>query len=120
MNPKVYIAGLGIISAIGNNVAECLTALENEDAGMNGITYLKTVHAGEIPVAEVKLSNEELAVYTGLSSKVSRTALLSLMAAKEALWDADIKNIQDLRTGFISANTVGGIDKTEHFFSTIF
>ena len=61
MSSKVYIAGVGIISAIGNNAEECLAALEHEDAGMNTITYLKTIHANEIPVAEVKLNNEELA-----------------------------------------------------------
>lgn len=120
MSSKVYIAGLGVISAIGNNVSECLNALENERAGMNDITYLKTIHAHEIPVAEVKLSNEELAIKAGLSNKISRTALLSMIAAKEALDDAAIENISDLKTGFISANTVGGIDKTEKFFHCLF
>src|SRR6476620_9945507 len=39
-----------------------------------------------------------------------------MLAAKEALADAGIPNISSLRTGFISANTVGGMDKTEQFF----
>lgn len=120
MSAKVYIAGLGIISAIGNNVAECIASLENEQAGMNDITYLKTIHAQELPVAEVKLNNNELALRTGFSNKISRTALLSMIAAKEALHDASIENFHHLRAGFISANTVGGIDKTEHFFQSFF
>jgi 3-oxoacyl-[acyl-carrier-protein] synthase-1 len=116
MSSKVYIAGLGIISAIGNNVEECLHALEHEEAGMSNVTYLRTVHANELPVAEVKLNNDELANKAGFSSKISRTALLSAIAAKEALNDAGIANIRNIRTGFISANTVGGIDKTENFY----
>lgn len=120
MSSKVYIAGVGIISAIGNNAEECLAALEHEDAGMNTITYLKTIHANEIPVAEVKLNNEELAQIAGWSSKISRTALLSIVAAQEALNDAAIGNIEELRTGFISANTVGGIDKSENFYRSYF
>ncbi len=116
MSSKVYIAGLGIISAIGNNVRECIASLQSERAGMNDITYLKTIHAKELPVAEVKLNNDELALKAGLSNKISRTALLSMIAAKEALQDAAIENLHHLRTGFISANTVGGIDKTENFF----
>jgi 3-oxoacyl-[acyl-carrier-protein] synthase-1 len=116
MNSKVYVAGLGVISAIGNNVEECLHALENEEAGMNNITYLKTVHANELPVAEVKLNNDELAGKTGFSSRISRTALLSAIAAKEALNDASFSNVGNVRTGFISANTVSGIDKTEKFY----
>ena len=49
------------------------------------LSYLKTIHANEIPVAEVKLNNDELALKAGLSNKISRTALLSMIAAKEAL-----------------------------------
>ena len=37
MSSRVYVAGLGIISAIGNNVRECIASLENEQAGMNDI-----------------------------------------------------------------------------------
>ncbi len=117
MSTGVFIAGAGIITAIGNNIAECLSALEKEEAGMAGITYLETIHRNTIPVAEVKLSNQQLAAISGLPSQSSRTTLLSSIAAKEALNNAGIKNISSLRTGFISANTVGGIDKTEKFFA---
>lgn len=117
MSTGVFIAGAGTITAIGNNIAECLSALEKEQPGMGNITYLKTNHRGIIPVAEVKLTNEELAVLSGLPSQTSRTALLSSIAAKEALSNAGIENIGSLRAGFISANTVGGMDKTEKFFA---
>jgi 3-oxoacyl-[acyl-carrier-protein] synthase-1 len=120
MSSKVYIAGLGLISSIGNNVEECLQALQNEKAGMNKVTYLKTVHEDELPVAEVKLNNDELAGKAGFSSKISRTALLSAIAATEAINDAAIAGIDNLRTGFISASTVGGIDKTENFYENQF
>jgi 3-oxoacyl-(acyl-carrier-protein) synthase len=116
MNAPVFIAGVGTISAIGNNVAESLAAFKNEKAGMADMVYLDSIHQKKIPVAEVKLSNNELATQTGLSSLLSRTALLSMIAAKEALDDAGIENLSSLRTGFISANTVGGMDKTENFF----
>src|SRR5450759_1545325 len=116
MNSEVYIAGVGAITAIGNNVAQCLSAFENEQAGMADITYLKTVHRNTIPVAEVKLSNKELAAMTGVSSEISRTTLLSLIAAREALSDAAIAHLSSFRTGFVSANTVGGMDNSEDFF----
>ncbi len=116
MNPEVYIAGIGAITAIGNNVAECLSSFEKEQAGMANITYLETVHRHKIPVAEVKLSNKELAERAGVSAAISRTTLLGLIAAQEALNDADIADLSSLRTGFVSANTVGGMDKSETFF----
>nr|AUN35645.1 3-oxoacyl-[acyl-carrier-protein] synthase KASII [uncultured bacterium] len=117
MSAPVFIVGVGAISAIGKNVAECLTAFKNEKAGMADMAYLNSIHRNKLPVAEVKFSNEELAAMSGLSPTISRTAHLSMIAAKEALDDAAIKNISSLRTGFISANTVGGMDKTENFFA---
>lgn len=121
-NSPVYIAGLGLISAIGKNVADNLGALENGQAGIQAIQHLDTAHRSDFPVAEVKAGNEELAALTGvMDSKgrppvnISRTALLSLIAAKEALASAGLPK-SPLRLGMVSANTVGGMDKTEHFF----
>jgi len=120
MSQPVFVAGAGIISAIGNNVAECLNALENNRAGIGAMHHFNSLHKERLPVAEVKLSNDELATITGLPNTKSRTALLSLVAAKEALADAGIPNLSALRTGFISANSVGGMDKTEGFFTDFF
>ncbi|WDF55019.1 beta-ketoacyl-[acyl-carrier-protein] synthase family protein [Mucilaginibacter sp. KACC 22063] len=116
MSSKVYIAGLGVISAIGNNVDECFAALKSGEAGIGDINYLKTIYKHEIPVAEVKLDNTALASMADMPEHVSRTALLSTVAAKEALNDSGVKNIEGLRIGFVSANTVGGMDKTERFY----
>jgi 3-oxoacyl-(acyl-carrier-protein) synthase len=116
MSSIAYIAGVGVISAIGNNVPEHLAAFEREEAGMGEITMLDTIYHGKIPVAEVKLKNNELADMTGMPPDISRTTLLSLVAAQEALADAQIPGLDELRTGFVSANTVGGMDKSEDFF----
>ncbi|MEI9944617.1 MAG: beta-ketoacyl synthase N-terminal-like domain-containing protein [Chitinophagaceae bacterium] len=117
MNQPVFVSGVGAISAIGKNVAECLASLENESAGMGRMHYFDSLHRERLPVAEVKYSNDELAQIAGLPATKSRTALLSMIAAKEAINNAGIEDISSLRTGFISANSVGGMDKTEKFFS---
>jgi len=116
MSSTVYVAGLGVISAIGNNVEEHLKSFEHEEAGMGDISMLDTIHKKKLPVAEVKLDNEHLASITGLPGDMSRTAMLSLVAAREALADAAIPELSSFRTGFVSANTVGGMDRSEHFF----
>lgn len=117
MSAPVFIVGVGAISAIGNNIAECIASLKKGKAGMADMVYLDSAHRNTLPVAEVKLGNEQLAALSGLHPSKSRTAFLSAIAAKEALKDAGIENIHSLRTGFISANTVGGMDKTENFFT---
>src|SRR6202050_1065943 len=113
----VAVAGAGIISAIGNNIRECLSALASGRAGMDDIAWLDTIHRRKIPVAEVKASNERLGEVAGVTGPVSRTALLSLIAAREALDNAAIPEPGRWRTGIVSANTVGGMDRTEGFFS---
>jgi 3-oxoacyl-(acyl-carrier-protein) synthase len=116
MDQPVFIAGVGVISAIGNTVAQNLLSLELGKTGIAPIQYLDTEHRDEFPVGEVKLSNNKLAESSGFKPGISRTAMLSLIAAKEALADTGIANLTGLRAGFISANTVGGMDKTEDFF----
>ncbi len=116
MSSTVFISGLGVISAIGNNVAQNLSALLSGTPGMANMQYLHSSHKDKLPVAEVKHSNRELAAMAGLPEHISRTALLSTIAATEALQGAAIPNIEKWRTGFISANSVGGMDKTEDFF----
>ena len=84
----VYGAGKGVISGIGYNAAECLDALVNGRHGIARMLYFDSVHRDKLPVAEVKLSNEDLSERSGFSADIIRTALLSYLAAKEALDDA--------------------------------
>jgi 3-oxoacyl-(acyl-carrier-protein) synthase len=118
MSAPVFVAGLGIISAIGNNLSENLESLILEKTGISRMEWLDSVHRPDLPVAEVKFSNDRLAAQTGISAKSPRTALLSAIAAGEALENAGWNKSLAERTGFISANTVGGMDKTEHFFKS--
>jgi 3-oxoacyl-[acyl-carrier-protein] synthase-1 len=116
MSAQPFIAGMGVVSAIGNGLHANFQSLCAEKAGIGEMTWLQSVHHAELPVGEVRSGNAELASVTGLSSKLPRTALLSCLAAREALLDAGWEKSNRLRTGFISANTVGGMDKTENFF----
>jgi 3-oxoacyl-(acyl-carrier-protein) synthase len=116
MNGSVYIAGMGIISAIGHDVPSNLQSLISGIAGIGEMARLPSIHQGELPVGEVKADNAELSAALHLSAGLPRTALLSAYAAREAIRDAGWEKNNPLRTGFISANTVGGMDKTENFF----
>ena len=81
---RIAVTGIGIVSAAGLNVAENLATLR---AGRSGIAprpvRLATRHC--LPVGEVPLSNEELAARLGIGELQSRTTLLGMMAAEEAL-----------------------------------
>ncbi|MCK4360305.1 MAG: beta-ketoacyl-[acyl-carrier-protein] synthase family protein [Bacteroidales bacterium] len=120
MSDKVFVTGIGIISAIGNNAAEVMNSLNLSKSGIGFTTHLNTIHRNELPVAEVKSSNEELLKIAGLAigQGYTRTALLGMIAAKEAVISSGIKDISEVRTGLVSATSVGGMDKSENFFSS--
>ncbi|MBC9912268.1 beta-ketoacyl-[acyl-carrier-protein] synthase family protein [Chitinophaga varians] len=117
MSEKVWIAGGGVISGIGLNLRECLQAFREMKPGMGAMKYLSSVHRNTFPVAEVKADNDMLADMAGLPENISRTALLSLIAAREAWQSSGLDDISRYRVGLVSGNTVGGMDKTEDFFA---
>jgi 3-oxoacyl-(acyl-carrier-protein) synthase len=118
MAKRVYITGIGIISAIGNNAEDVEENLLAERTGITGITLFPTIHQNKIPIAEVKLSNQQLAALCGTKSDrfLTRTTLLGMIAGREALRNSGFSLNDGVRTGLISATTVGGMDHTEIFY----
>ncbi len=106
---------MGIISAIGNSVEENLASLLKAETGIGSISQIETIHSENIKVGEVKLLNVELQSHLNLpkDNNFTRTSLLGLYAAKEAVKNAEIEDIKSHKTGLISATTIGGMDKTE-------
>ncbi|MES2733708.1 MAG: beta-ketoacyl-[acyl-carrier-protein] synthase family protein [Bacteroidota bacterium] len=119
MSKRVFVTGLGIISAIGHTIPDTLAALRLGRTGIGKISYLDTLHKNDLLVGEVKYSNEELLRMTGVLDHIpyTRTALLGMLAAKSALQDAGIEDVKAMRTGLISATSVGGMDKGEQFYA---
>jgi len=120
MGQKIAITGMGIISAIGNNVEENLISLKTGQHGISDISLFETRHAGTIKTGEIKLSNKELIKKLQISeeTKATRTSLLGMIAAKEAVENAGITDINEYKTGLISSTSVGGMDITENYFYT--
>lgn len=124
MDQHVWIAGLGAISSIGQNVNENLQSLCEGRSGIGNATHLETVHRDTLPVCEINLSNDELATRCGMKHNLPRTVYLSAIACMEAIQHANSLVGQrgrsilgpTWRTGFISGNTLGGMDKTEGFY----
>lgn len=111
----IVVTGVGLVSALGVGVEQNLASIRQ---GISGIKskpeFLRTTN--EVPVGELSMSNEELHHRLSISPKehLSRTALLAILAVREALEDAQVDLTQ--RVGLISSTSVGGMDLTEHFF----
>jgi 3-oxoacyl-[acyl-carrier-protein] synthase-1 len=111
----VFIGGLGCITALGKGTNAQLERLASGRSGLGELTLFETSH--QATVGEVPLKNEELADLLNLPrvKEYSRTTLLGLAAAAEALEDSGIER-DGLRIGFISATSVGGMDVSELFY----
>ncbi|MBI9053440.1 MAG: beta-ketoacyl-[acyl-carrier-protein] synthase family protein [Bacteroidales bacterium] len=118
MSKRVFVTGIGIISGIGNNVEETLESIKQKKSGVTDIKYLETIHKGQLPVSEVKLSEDELIEMAKLdkSEPFTRSTLIGIIAAAEAVKSAQINDIKEYKTGLISGTTVGGMDKSELFY----
>jgi 3-oxoacyl-[acyl-carrier-protein] synthase-1 len=118
MSGKVFITGIGIISAIGNNVEETIASFKLQKSGIGNISILHTKYKDDYVAGEIKYSNSELEDILGFpsGSDLPRTALLGIKAANEAYLHAKIDSEKSLRTGLIAGTTVGGMDKTERYY----
>ena len=119
MKKGVAITGMGIISAIGNSVDENFHALTNSVKGISKTDNIDTIHKETVLFGEIKKSNEELARELGLPNdhNFTRTALLGAFAARQAVADAGISDINGFKTGLINSTSVGGMDTTEkHYY----
>ena len=118
MGPKVFITGAGIISAIGDHVESSLDSLKNLRSGIGTLDNFSTRHREVLAVGEIKHNDNELKRMCGISAHqmYSRTSLLGMIAAGEAMRNAGITNIHQFKTGIISATSVGGMGLAENHF----
>lgn len=121
MAAKVFVTGLGVISALGVGIEATLSSLKKGETGIGRITHLDTGH-NDLPVGEVKLSNEEMAQILNLGYPYDelRTVLMGIIAAKEAIASAVLDENTLAKCAFINGTTVGGMDKTEKHFKEVF
>jgi 3-oxoacyl-[acyl-carrier-protein] synthase-1 len=113
---RIAISGMGIVSAIGTNVAENLQSLLAQKTGIGRPENLESRLAETHLFGEIKLTNNQLKDELGLpaDTPISRTSLLGIKAVKEAL--ETISANDGLRTGLISGTTIGGMDRSEGFY----
>ncbi|MCR5349734.1 MAG: beta-ketoacyl-[acyl-carrier-protein] synthase family protein [Acholeplasmatales bacterium] len=112
-NNRIVITGLGMISAIGNNVEECY---ENALKGVSGIKETNTVDttncyarlAAEVNSSEIENDNND---------KIDRVTKLCIKACKEAIEDSKMSLNENMdRVSVIMGSCVGGAVSIEHYY----
>ncbi len=111
----IVVTGVGVVSALGIGVEKNLASIRKGESGISAVPkILKTTN--QLPVGELPMTNEELHVMLDIDpgEHLSRTALLGMLAVKEAMACVDIDFSK--RVGLVSSTSVGGMDLSEHFF----
>ena len=113
---SIVVSGLGIVSSLGIGVEENLSQLYSGQSGISLCPEILITN-NKLPVGEIRYSNEQLKEKLGISANkvIPRTALLGMLAVKEAIIDSQI-DVTSYKIGLISSTSVGGMDQTEIFF----
>lgn len=117
VSKRVFITGVGVISALGNGWDATRSNLLSGKSGISEANHLKTRYVKEFPFGEINQSTEQLisAVPGDLLEGISRTEVLALIALNQAISDAGLgkEEIQSEQTSLISASSVGGMSQTD-------
>ena len=111
---------MGVISAIGNTLAENRVSLTEATCGMSRLEMFPSKFSGTLPVGEIKISTGALKEKLNAQQPgITRTTLLALHAMEEALSDSGLTAVQvsSNDTALITANTVGGMCLTDEMYS---
>lgn len=112
---KIIVTGIGIISSLGINLKEHHSALQNGKTGIAVSSLDPKEFISRFPFGKINITNAELIAKCDGYNEIgtTRNDALSKIAFQDAILDAglDLVDIQNKRTAFISASTVGGMDK---------
>lgn len=103
---------MGVISAVGNTVAENHAALTKGVCGIGRLQNFPSKYAELLPFGAIKTSTESFKQSLGITdASVTRTTLLAINACDEALKDAGItpQQLSSHETALIGGTTVGGM-----------
>lgn len=109
--PKVVVTGLGAIAPNGNDVQSFWSALINGKSGIDTITTYDTTDHSVTIAGEIKNFNYEDHLDKKVIRKLDRFTIFSLVAAEEALKNAqlDSSKLDPDRIGVILGSGVGGV-----------
>ncbi|GIV34575.1 MAG: beta-ACP synthase [Chitinophagales bacterium] len=116
---RIFVTGLGVITAIGHSLEENRLALAQGKCGIGKTELLNSRYTEHIPTGEIKIPDEAFMQRFGITRQgVNRTTLISLHALKEAIDDAGLsaEMLSSEGTALVTANTVGGMSFTDELY----
>src|ERR1051326_130757 len=122
MQHRVAITGLGIISALGNNLGEAWESMRSGKSGIAPIQLVDTANLRFKNGAEVHGYDPAAHFQSGEISLLDRFAQFAVIAARQALADSGITIDPDLagKTAVITGSCVGGQTSQDEGFVSLY
>ena len=131
MAKKVVVTGMGAICPIGNNVEELCASLKAGRSGIGPITSFDTTGFDVTIAGEIKNFDPGQWMDKKDARKMARFTQLAVVAAVQALTDANLLSEQDSegnrrvlsdiwRTGVVIGNGIGGFDIVGESYKKLF
>lgn len=118
---RVFVTGIGIVSALGLNAKQNVSALRSGKTGIKKARHFQSKYADTHPLAEVNLTDNEFKKLLSVDGNTtfSRTDLMVMCAFEEAIKNAGLssKELTSPLTSLISASTVGGMCHTDELYN---
>ncbi len=110
---------MGLISAIGNSVADNRIALSEGKCGITTLKLFPSKYANLLPCGEIKTSTETLRQQLNAAEPgITRGTLLALHAFDQAIRDGQLTTAQltSFDTALVGGSTVGGMCLTDELY----
>ncbi len=115
---KVFVTGIGLVSALGHGVEANRSALLAGRSGIGQATHLDSRLAASLPLGEIPYSNEELrrlVIPKDVKTPRNRQLLLGIPALRETLAGCAPGEYPG-SLGFINATSVAGMHEVENIY----
>ncbi|MGZ7079410.1 MAG: beta-ketoacyl synthase N-terminal-like domain-containing protein, partial [Thermoanaerobaculia bacterium] len=120
LDTRIAVTGMGIICSIGRNKEEVWRSIRESRAGINKLTRFPGETFPTDIAAEVQEDVAPLLPMGGREAKrMSRTDLLAVIAAREALAQADVGAVRRIareRTIVSTGTSTGGLLEGESYY----
>ncbi|MBC6490173.1 beta-ketoacyl-[acyl-carrier-protein] synthase family protein [Flavihumibacter stibioxidans] len=118
---KVYVTGMGMVSALGIGVDTNRDALISRRSGIGYAKHLNSLLRDQLPVGEIDHATSELFrfLHNPGNLQESRLVLLAAIALQEALATAGMPLNEQKKAGFINSTTVGGMADVEYVYEQL-
>jgi 3-oxoacyl-(acyl-carrier-protein) synthase len=116
---RVFVTGIGIISAVGTNLTENRSAILSGKSGISFDANLPSRYAGVLPFGAIDITTEEWKEKFRIDDRgVTRTTMLALHAFSDAVADAGLDEValRDPWVALVGATTVGGMCLTDELY----